>query len=670
MLPLPTLAQNLGIAPEHLIHYGRDKAKVALEALDAARARRPRPGKLILVSAITPTPAGEGKTVTSIGLAQGLRKLGRSAALALRQPSMGPVFGRKGGATGGGLSTVQPATDINLHFTGDFHAITAAHNLLASVIDNALHRGQTRLAPGGVLWKRVLDANDRALRSIRVAVGDPGERLSGFDITAASEIMAILCLAASRDDLRARLDRLVVGFTADGDPVRASEFRVTGALMALLRDALLPNLVQSAEGVPAFVHGGPFANIAHGCNSVLATRMALAHADYVVTEAGFAFDLGGEKFIDIKCRQSGLAPGAIVIVATIRALKMHGGAPHDALAAPDLPAIRRGLENLRAHVGAAASFNRPVVVAINHFPTDTDAELALVRDFCAAGLRVPCALSQVFAQGGEGGVELANAVLSHLDAPAPPAREISKTQTITGAETPRKAGPPMPRGADAPPVDGNVDASLADKSADAPPVDRNADAPPADRSADASPVDGNVGNPPVDRSAGFPAREIADSFRAERETRPVRAPENNTAAPPGDAEAAAPGAYPPLEYAYPDDAPVAEKMDAVARRFYGASGVDMLPEAAARLALFERAGFGRLPICMAKTQASLTDDPKQPGRPQGFRITVRDFELAAGAGFLVALTGKMLRMPALPKVPSAEKIDLAPDGAITGIMGT
>jgi formate--tetrahydrofolate ligase len=549
MLPLPTLAQNLGIAPEHLIQYGRDKAKVALEALDAARARRPRPGKLILVSAITPTPAGEGKTVTSIGLAQGLRKLGRSAALALRQPSMGPVFGRKGGATGGGLSTVQPAADINLHFTGDFHAITAAHNLLASVIDNALHRGQTRLAPGGVLWKRVLDANDRALRSIRVAVGDPGERLSGFDITAASEIMAILCLAASRDDLRARLDRLVVGFTADGDPVRASEFRVTGALMALLRDALLPNLVQTAEGVPAFVHGGPFANIAHGCNSILATRMALAHADYVVTEAGFAFDLGGEKFIDIKCRQSGLAPDAIVIVATIRALKMHGGAPRDALAAPDLPAIRRGLENLRAHVGAAASFNRPVVVAINHFPTDTGAELALVRDFCAAEMRVPCALSQVFARGGEGGTELAGAVLSLFD-----------------------GGAPM--------------------------------------------------------------------------------------------------TYPKLEYVYPDGIPVAEKINTIARRIYGASGVDILPEAAARLALFERAGFGHLPICMAKTQDSLTDDPKKPGRPQGFRITVRDFELAAGAGFIVALTGKMLRMPALPKIPAAEKIDLAPDGAITGIMGT
>ncbi|OAM88345.1 formate--tetrahydrofolate ligase [Termitidicoccus mucosus] len=552
MLPLPTLAQNLGIAPEHLIQYGRDKAKVALEALEAARARRPRPGKLILVSAITPTPAGEGKTVTSIGLAQGLRKLDRSVALALRQPSMGPVFGRKGGATGGGLSTVQPATDINLHFTGDFHAVTAAHNLLASVIDNALHRGQTRLAPGGVLWKRVLDANDRALRSVRVAVGDPGERLSGFDITAASEIMAILCLAASRDDLRARLDRLVVGFTADGEPVPACEFRVTGALMALLRDALLPNLVQSAEGVPAFVHGGPFANIAHGCNSILATRMALAHADYVVTEAGFAFDLGGEKFIDIKCRQSGLAPDAIVIVATIRALKMHGGMPRDALAAPDLPAIRCGLENLRAHVGAAASFNRPVVVAINHFPTDTDAELALVRDFCAAELRVPCALSQVFARGGEGGTELAGAVLSLFDG----------------------------------------------------------------------------------------------------------------------ADAAAAISYPKLEYVYPDDIPVTEKINTIARRIYGASGVDILPGAAARLVLFERAGFGRLPICMAKTQDSLTDDPKKPGRPQGFRITVRDFELAAGAGFIVALTGKMLRMPALPKVPAAEKIDLAPDGAITGIMGT
>ncbi|MDR2675528.1 MAG: formate--tetrahydrofolate ligase [Opitutaceae bacterium] len=553
MLPLPTLARNLGIDPAHLIPHGHDKAKVALEALDAARARRPRPGRLILVSAITPTPAGEGKTVTSIGLAQGLRALGRSAALALRQPSMGPVFGRKGGATGGGLSTLQPAADINLHFTGDFHAVTAAHNLLAAVIDNALHHGRTRLAPGGVLWKRVLDTNDRALRTVRLAPGAADGRESGFDITAASEIMAILCLAASRDDLRARLERLVVGFTAEGEPVRAAEFRVTGALMALLRDALLPNLVQSAEGVPAFVHGGPFANIAHGCNSVLATRMALAHADYAVTEAGFAFDLGGEKFIDIKCRQSGLAPDAIVIVATLRALKLHGGAARDALAAPAPDALRRGLENLRAHLDAAATFRRPVVVALNHFPADTDAELALVHDFCAAGPRpVPCALSQAFARGGAGATALAAAVLSRLD----------------------------------------------------------------------------------------------------------------------DGAAPAPAPCPPLDYVYPDELPVAGKIDAIARRIYGADGADILPGAAARLALFERAGYGRLPVCMAKTQDSLTDDPKRPGRPRGFRITVRDFELAAGAGFIVALTGGMLRMPALPRTPAAEKIDLAPDGAITGITGT
>jgi formate--tetrahydrofolate ligase len=591
MLPLPTLAQNLGIAPEHLIQYGRDKAKVALAALDAARARRPRPGRLILVSAITPTPAGEGKTVTSIGLAQGLRKLGRSAALALRQPSMGPVFGRKGGATGGGLSTVQPATDINLHFTGDFHAVTAAHNLLASVIDNALHRGQTRLAPGGVLWKRVLDANDRALRSIRVAVGDPGERLSGFDITAASEIMAILCLAASRDDLRARLDRLVVGFTADGEPVRACEFRVTGALMALLRDALLPNLVQSAEGVPAFVHGGPFANIAHGCNSILATRMALAHADYVVTEAGFAFDLGGEKFIDIKCRQSGLAPDAIVIVATLRALKMHGGAAagdnNNAGASDnnnagdgDEKALRLGLDNLRAHVTAALTFGRPVVVALNQFPTDTDAELALVRDHCARELRVPCALSRAFADGGAGATELAQTVLDQITA---------REKNATGATAGNAA------------VTGNGNAAVAGT---------------------------------------------------------------------GTGSGAGEDVYQKIKYTYPLEMPAAGKMDAIARRFYGADGVDILPEAAARLALFERAGFGALPVCMAKTQNSLSDDPKKPGRPRGFRVTVRDFELAAGAGFIVALTGQMLRMPALPQTPSAEKIDLAPDGAITGITGT
>lgn len=541
MKPIIEVARGLGIAEQHLTLYGRDKAKVALAALEGRNTR----GRLILVSAITPTPAGEGKTVTSIGLAQGLARLGRRSALALRQPSMGPVFGRKGGATGGGRSTVQPATEINLHFTGDFHAVTSAHNLLASLIDNRLHLRTAPLAPEEVRWKRVLDVNDRSLRRIVLnAGGKTGERSSGFDITAASEIMAILCLAESLGDLRARLERIVVGFTAAGAPVRAAEFRGTGALLALLRDALQPNLVQTSEGVPAFVHGGPFANIAHGCNSVLATRLALAHADYVVTEAGFAFDLGGEKFIDIKCRQSGLAPDAIVLVATVRALKLHGGADPKDLLRPDRAALERGLGNLEAHVLAALSFGRPVTVALNRFPSDTPEELELVRAHCGA-LGVACAPSEVFARGGEGGMELADKVLASL--PSRPA---------------------------------------------------------------------------------------------------------------------------PLVPAYADEAPVKEKMEGIARRFYGADGVDVLPEAEDKLARLEQAGFGRLPICMAKTQNSLSDDPLKVGRPQGFRITVRDFELAAGAGFIVALTGQMMRMPALPKLPAAEGIDIDASGTIRGISGT
>ncbi|MDR1818103.1 MAG: formate--tetrahydrofolate ligase [Puniceicoccales bacterium] len=554
MKPILEIARALGIAEKHLTLYGRDKAKVALAALKDAGtgsvaggaksgAGTGKKSRLILVSALTPTPAGEGKTVTSIGLAQGLARLGKRAVLALRQPSMGPVFGRKGGAAGGGKSTVQPAREINLHFTGDFHAITAAHNLLAAAIDNQLHFKLTALAPDGVLWKRVLDANDRALRRIRLSVGAAEERAGGFDITAASEIMAVLCLAEDYDDLRARLNRLVVGFERDGTPVTAAEFRVTGAMLALLRDALLPNLVQSAEGVPAFVHGGPFANIAHGCNSVLATRMALAHGDYTVTEAGFAFDLGGEKFIDIKCRQSGLAPDAVVLVATIRALKMHGGVPLENLAAPDAGAVERGLANLARHVAAAQSFGRPVTVALNSFPTDSDAERDAVRAFCAAA-GAGYARSDVFANGGEGGVELAQTVLDTL-----------------------------------------------------------------------------------------------------------------------------PAVTPPLEFTYPDDAPALEKIEAVATRFYGADGVVLQPEAGRKLALFENAGFGDLPVCIAKTQNSLSDDPKLLGAPRNFRITVRDFELAAGAGFLVALTGQMVRMPALPKIPSAEEIDLSADGEITGIKG-
>ncbi len=536
--PLAFTASELSLRPEHLTYYGSDKAKVALEAL----AGRSTPGKLILVSAITPTPAGEGKTTVSIGLAQGLRKIGRSVALALRQPSMGPVFGRKGGATGGGTASLTPASSINLHFTGDFHAITSANNLLASLVDNRLVQPGAPLTPEGVTWKRVLDVNDRSLRRVRTGTGAGDQpRDTGFDITAASEVMAAFCLAESLADLRVRLDRIVVGFSPSGDPVYAREFRATGAMLALLRDALQPNLVRSLEGVPAFVHGGPFANIAHGCNSVLATRMALAHADFAVTEAGFAFDLGGEKFLDLKCRQSGLAPAAIVLVATVRALKLHGGVALADLTQPDVAAVERGLENLAAHLDAASLFGRPLIVAVNQFHSDLPAEHAAIHAFCA-DRGVPSATADVFSGGGEGARELAELVVS-----------------------------------------------------------------------------------------------------------------------------ATSGSTPPLQPLYALDEAVPAKLDQIARRIYGADGVDLLPAAEERLALFARHGFDRLPICVAKTQNSLSDDPKKLGRPRGFRITVRDFELANGAGFLVALTGQMLRMPALPKVPAAERIDVNEAGEITGI---
>ena len=534
---IDVVSQSLGISAEHLVCYGRDKAKVSLDALPTGPPR----GKLILVSAITPTPAGEGKTTVSIGLAQGLKKTGRSVALALRQPSMGPVFGRKGGATGGGKSSLTPAESINLHFNGDFHAITAAHNLLASAIDNQLYLGTTRLTPEGVTWKRVLDMNDRALR--RITVGSKNtQRSSGFDITAASEVMAVFGLAECRADLRARLGRMVVGFTKTGDPVTAAEFRVTGAMMAILRDALAPNLVQSVEGVPAFVHGGPFANIAHGCNSILATRMAMGFADFAVTEAGFAFDLGGEKFFHIKCRQSGLAPAVIVLVATVRALKMHGGIALGDLTQPDVPAVERGLDNLAAHANSASHFQRPVVVAINQFGTDHPEELAAIHKFCQGhGLR--CATANVFGAGGDGATDLADLV--------------------------------------------------------------------------------------------------AD---------------------------AASGPVPELPFLYATGDSVGFKLHAIATKIYGADGVALTPEARERLALFSHHGFDKLPLCMAKTQNSLSDQPALLGRPTGFTITVRDFELAAGAGFLVALTGTMMRMPALPKVPAAERIDVQEDGTIVGLM--
>ncbi len=538
--PIADVARDLGIAPEQLEPYGRDKAKVRLDVLD--RTDRPA-GKLILVSAITPTPAGEGKTTVSIGLAQGLRKIGRRSALALRQPSMGPVFGRKGGATGGGASRLEPSNTINLQFTGDFHAITAAHNLLAAVIDNRLHFRDTRLDARHVLWKRALDVNDRALRRIVIGLGGPGQgvpRESGFDITAASEIMAILCLADSPADLRARLDRILIGYDIEGAPVLAAEMGITGSLAAILNEAILPNLVQSREGTPAFVHGGPFANIAHGCNSILATRMALAHADYAVTEAGFAFDLGGEKFFDLKCQAAGLNPAAVVIVATIRALKMHGGLALDALRTPDPAAVERGLENLAAHLDSAAHFGKPVVVAINQFQSDTDDELTVVHRYCASR-GTASATANVFANGGTGATELAEKVVA-----------------ASVRETP----------------------------------------------------------------------------------------------------------YQPL---YPLDWPVEKKIERIARVMYGADGVTILPAAEAKFRKARKHGYGALPVCMAKTQDSLSDNPKLRGRPRGYTLTIRDAEIAAGAGFLVALTGDIVRMPGLPERPAAERIDVDAQGRIVGL---
>ncbi|AMV38945.1 formate--tetrahydrofolate ligase [Planctomyces sp. SH-PL62] len=539
--PIAEVARDLDISPDHLEPYGRDKAKVHLDVL---RAGDRKPGKLILVSAITPTPAGEGKTTTSIGLAMGMHRIGKRAALALRQPSMGPVFGRKGGATGGGLSKVEPSNTINLQFTGDFHAITAAHNLLAAAIDNRLYFRDFDLDPTRILWKRALDMNDRALRRIVIGLGGHSQgvpRESGFDITAASEIMAILCLSESLADLRERIDRILVGYAGDGSAVLAKQLGVTGSMTAILKEALLPNLVQTRESTPAFIHGGPFANIAHGCNSVLATRMAMATADYAVTEAGFAFDLGGEKFLDLKCRSAGLNPSAIVMVATIRALKMHGGVPLSEITRPDPAAVERGLDNLAAHLDAAEHFGKPLVVAINQFGTDTDEELGVVHAFCK-GRNVPCSAADVFGSGGAGAIDLAEKVVAAASYP----------------ETP----------------------------------------------------------------------------------------------------------YKPL---YPLDWPAEKKIEQIARVVYGASGVSIQQAAEQKLRKAEKQGYGRLPICMAKTQDSLSDDPKLRGRPQGFTLHVRDIEIAAGAGFLVALTGEIRRMPGLPLRPAGERIDVDADGEIVNL---
>ena len=545
MRPITEIAALAGVEEQYLECYGRYKAKVDYRLLRDSK--RPD-GKLILVTAINPTPAGEGKTTTTVGLTDGLRRLGKNAIAALREPSLGPVFGVKGGAAGGGYAQVVPMEDINLHFTGDFHAIGAANNLLAAMLDNHIQQGNALgIDPKQITWKRAVDMNDRQLRHIVDGLGGRMQgvpREDGFDITVASEVMAVLCLASDIPDLKARLGRMVVAYTYDGKPVTAHDLKAEGAMTALLKDALKPNLVQTLEGTPAFVHGGPFANIAHGCNSVTATRMALRLGDYAVTEAGFGADLGAEKFLDIKCRLAGLKPSAVVVVATVRALKHHGGAAKAELNTENLGALEKGLPNLLHHVDTIQNtFQLPCVVAVNAFPTDTEAELQLVEDKCRE-LGVNAVRSEVWAKGGEGGMALAEEVV-----------------------------------------------------------------------------------------------RLCDTSRPEA-----------------------------FSFAYPDDAPLTEKLNAIVRRVYGGTQAVLTPNARKQAQQLAELGFGDLPICMAKTQYSLSDDPALLGAPENFTVTVRNLKVSAGAGFIVALTGDIMTMPGLPKVPAAEKIDVDENGVITGLF--
>ncbi len=543
--PVTAVAATLGLGPDDLELYGSYKAKVRMETIE--RLRSGKDGMLVLVTAMTPTPAGEGKSTTTVGLGDAFRKIGKRAIVAIREPSLGPCFGMKGGAAGGGYAQVMPMEDINLHFTGDFHAITSAHNLLAAALDNHIFQSNALgFDTRRVAWKRVLDMNDRALRNVVLGLGGPVNgvpRESGFEITVASEIMAILCLALDLKDVKARVSRIVVGERADGSFITAGELGVAGSLAVLLKDAIKPNLVQTLEGTPAFVHGGPFANIAHGCNSLMATRLALKLGDVVVTEAGFASDLGAEKFFDIKCRAGGLTPSAAVIVATVRALKMHGGVKREDLGLENVAAVRAGLDNLAKHVENVRQFGVPPVVALNHFTKDTDAEVTVVMDACRA-LNVPARISRVWERGGEGGTELAQAVLE--------------------AAT----------------------------------------------------------------SAG------ASKFRT----------------------------------LYPDDMPLVKKIETIATSVYGAADVNILLPALTKLTKYESLGYGRLPVCMAKTQNSLSDDAKKLGRPRGFTVTVRDAKLSAGAGFVVAYAGDIMTMPGLPKKPAAESIDIDDDGHVVGLF--
>ncbi len=540
--PINDIAASLGIPADAVENYGRYKAKLDIQVLKDL----PEKAKLILVTAITPTPAGEGKTTTSVGLTDGLRKIGKKSIVALREPSLGPVFGVKGGAAGGGYAQVVPMEDINLHFTGDFHAIGAANNLLAAMLDNHIQQGNALgIDPKQITWKRAVDMNDRQLRHIVDGLGGRVQgvpREDGFEITVASEIMAVLCLSSGLKDLKERLARMIVAYTYDGKPVTAHDLKAEGAMAALLKDAIKPNLVQTLEGTPAFIHGGPFANIAHGCNSVMATRTALKLADYVVTEAGFAADLGAEKFVDIKCRMAGLKPSAVVIVATVRALKYHGGVPKAELNGENLEALEKGLPNLIQHVSNVKNvYGLPCVVAINAFPTDTAAELAMVEARCKE-LGVNVALSEVWAKGGEGGRALAEEVVRLCEEP------------------------------------------------------------------------------------------------------------NN------------------FSFTYPLEASIEEKLETICKRVYHADGVALTPNAKKQAQQLTELGFDKLPICMAKTQYSFSDDASLLGAPKDFTVTVRNLKVSAGAGFIVALTGDIMTMPGLPKVPSAEKIDVDENGRITGLF--
>ena len=539
------ISRSAGIDDKYIEQYGNVKAKIDLSFFEDTKDKKE--GKLILVTAITPTPSGEGKTTTTIGLADGMKAIGKSVAVALREPSLGPVFGVKGGAAGGGYAQVIPMEDINLHFTGDFHAIGAANNLLAAMLDNHIYQGNSLgIDPRRITWKRCVDMNDRQLRFITDGLGgriNGTPREDGYDITVASEIMAVLCLSNSLADLKARLARIIVGYTYDERPITAGDLKAEGAMTALLKDALKPNLVQTLEGTPAFVHGGPFANIAHGCNSVIATKCAMRMADYAITEAGFGADLGAEKFLDIKCRYAGLTPSAVVIVATVRALKMHGGLLKTELAEENIPALERGIPNLLRHVSNIKNvYKLPSVVAINRFPTDTDKEIEFIIDECKK-LGVNVVLSTVWAEGGKGGMDL--------------------------------------------------------------------------------------------------AREVVRLCEEEK----------------GD-----------FTFAYELDGSIEDKIEAVVKKVYGGDGINILPAAKKQIASLTALGFDKLPICVAKTQYSFSDDQTKLGAPDGFKITIKNVKVSAGAGFVVVLTGDIMTMPGLPKVPAAERIDVTDDGKIVGLF--